>query len=292
LLLLLFAETVLGQVQGTVVDKATGKLVAYANIWVENENLGVTASETGAFSFGNASVVGKMLVVSCLGYERGRFAITSENVEVRLQPAAVELQEITVRPTAPRQKLVVGKLVRKSPAHWYANGGVPWIVASFMPFSPNYEATPFLDQVSFVLWSRVANAKFQIRLLEVGENGQPGKDLLPKPLIGTSPKGVNVEQTLDLSQYNLKIPKEGLFIAFEWFIIPENAIESSSKKKGSKEKIIRISYGLSILTQNEPADGQIGWIYTQGAWRNSDFKTKDGKIIPTRAPQFQLTLSD
>ncbi|WP_181304966.1 carboxypeptidase-like regulatory domain-containing protein [Rufibacter sp. XAAS-G3-1] len=292
LLLMLFAETVLGQVQGIVVDKATGKPVTYANIWVENENLGTTSSETGAFSFADASAVGKMLVVSCLGYEKGRFPIKSGSMTVELVPAAVALQEVTVKQSAQRQKVVVGKLERTKPAHWYATGGTPWIVADFVPYAAQYEGTPFLDQIAFVLWSKVDKAKFQIRLLEVSENGQPGKDLLPKPLIGVAPKGINMNVALDVSEYNLQVPKDGFFIAFEWFIIPENGYEHTYTMKGSKKKLKRTSYEPSILTHQLLQEERNGWIYMKGNWNNAGVKGHDGEMHMNRAPQFQITLSD
>ncbi|WP_192822392.1 carboxypeptidase-like regulatory domain-containing protein [Rufibacter sp. LB8] len=89
--LLLYAGTAFGQITGTVVDKVTGKPVAYANIWLENEDVGVTSTEAGAFSLGDKATAGKVLVVSCLGYERGRFNITSGPMVLHLQPSAVAL---------------------------------------------------------------------------------------------------------------------------------------------------------------------------------------------------------
>ncbi|MFY8010189.1 MAG: carboxypeptidase-like regulatory domain-containing protein, partial [Flavobacterium sp.] len=58
----------LAQIKGVVKDSLTGQPIAYANIWVENENVATTSEEDGTFSI----VVNKdkNLIFSALGYEK------------------------------------------------------------------------------------------------------------------------------------------------------------------------------------------------------------------------------
>ena len=68
LLLFFFPTIILAQTSGIVVDKKSGKPIAYANIWVENQNIGTTSDEKGQFSF-KESLIGKKLIVTAIGYE-------------------------------------------------------------------------------------------------------------------------------------------------------------------------------------------------------------------------------
>ncbi|HAY70876.1 MAG TPA: hypothetical protein DCX89_03215, partial [Saprospirales bacterium] len=48
---LIFAQT--GTIRGNVYDKGTGNPIAYANIYLENTNFGVTTDDDGFFSITN-----------------------------------------------------------------------------------------------------------------------------------------------------------------------------------------------------------------------------------------------
>ncbi|WP_066834540.1 carboxypeptidase-like regulatory domain-containing protein [Rufibacter ruber] len=193
LCLLLLGHWVTAQIKGAVTDKTTGKPVTYANIWVENENQGATSTEEGTFSFADSSAVGKTLVVSSLGYERGRFPISALRMKVQLQPSAIALQEVVVKKSKRRNKLVVNSFKRSKVSHSYGTIGGPWIVANHLAYNPIFEATPFLEEIAFTVSSDINNAKYQIRIFKVEGNGEPGKDLLTTPLIGYAQKaGINL----------------------------------------------------------------------------------------------------
>jgi len=51
LLLFFFPAIILAQTSGIVVDSKSGKPVVYANMVVENQNIGTTSDEKGQFSF-------------------------------------------------------------------------------------------------------------------------------------------------------------------------------------------------------------------------------------------------
>ncbi len=50
LLLFFFPAIILAQTSGIVVDSKSGKPIAYANMVVENQNIGTTSDEKGQFS--------------------------------------------------------------------------------------------------------------------------------------------------------------------------------------------------------------------------------------------------
>ena len=83
------------------------------------------------------------------------------------------------------------------------------------------------------------NAKFNIRLYSIGENGEPKNPIYEKNIIGIVKKGTkNIE--LDLSELDIMFPKNGVFISYEWLIIPENEFKASFPIKDSKKRIKKI----------------------------------------------------
>lgn len=285
-LLLLLGHLSWGQIKGTVTDQATGKPVPYVNIWVENENLGTTANEKGQFSFGTSAAVGKMLVVSSLGYERTRVPITAPPMKIRLVPTAVGLPEVVVQKSLKKQKLLINPLSRET-SYSFGSSGTPWIVAQFIPFKTTYKATPYLDEIALVTLSSIKNAKFKIHLYQVTASGAPGKDLLPEPLYGLAPKGTHTVR-LDVSAYDLLLPENGVFVAFEWLIIDQNRYEYPQETPSAQKP--RFSYEPSLRSYEPWSKGHHGWIYAQGAWH--DNKEREGEAITFATPHFQVTLSN
>ena len=82
-LFLLFPLYLFSQTSGLIVDKSTEKGVPFANIWIEDENIGTTSDNVGKFSL-NEKVIGKFLIISAVGYERQKVQIESSDLKVYL----------------------------------------------------------------------------------------------------------------------------------------------------------------------------------------------------------------
>ena len=65
--LLVFNISPFAQTTGYVFGSSMKTPVAYANIWVEDSNIGTTSDLKGAFSFPE-NLIGKTLLVSAIGY--------------------------------------------------------------------------------------------------------------------------------------------------------------------------------------------------------------------------------
>lgn len=287
-LLCFWANATIAQVTGIVKDKATGRPVPYANIWVENENLGTTSDGQGKFIINNSSLNGKTLIVSCIGYERSNVLVQASSLAIALQPTTVALQEVTVRKSTQRRKAILNKLDDDT-QYSFGSNGTPWIVAQYFPYQKAYANTPFLDEVALVTLSNIKRAKFKMRLLAVNEKGEPGQDLLSKPLLVTAPKGIK-KLHVNLSDHDLQVPAKGFFVAFEWLIIPENRFEPVNEETGLLMSPALASYEPSIRTRRPSSQTHHGWIYDRGQWRPTD--VKQAEAILYAIPHFQVTLSD
>ncbi len=68
LLFIFTTFTISAQIKGVVKDSLTGKAISYVNIWVQNENIGVSSEENGEFTINTTKT--KNLIFSALGYEK------------------------------------------------------------------------------------------------------------------------------------------------------------------------------------------------------------------------------
>ena len=57
-LFFLLSTALSAQIKGVVKDSITGKPIPFANIWVENENIGTTSKEDGTFEIKTAKELG------------------------------------------------------------------------------------------------------------------------------------------------------------------------------------------------------------------------------------------
>ena len=220
-LFLLVTFSLTAQIKGVVKDSLTGKPIPYVNIWVENENIGSTSEENGTF-FINTATKGKRLIFSSLGYEK-KIIKESEASEVNLKLTAYSLNEVVISKSIGTKEVEIGK-TNNEIYQAFDNG--PKIDTKFFPYFSAYKRTKYLKQVTIYTDSRIENAIIKIHFYTVDSNGFPGEELLDKDFVVTVKKGTRINR-FDLTEFNLKFPKNGLFVGFEKLLIKKNKTEKS-----------------------------------------------------------------
>jgi len=218
---LLFSILLTAQTKGVVKDSLSGKPISYVNIWIENENIATTSEEDGTFSI-NASG-NKNLIFSALGYEKKTIK-ASQAAEVFLSSKAFDLEEVVISNSIQTRQIVIG-VTENTIAQAFDNG--PRMDVKFFPYNPIYKKTKYIKKVTLYTDSRIEDATIKLRFFKVDANGYPGEEMLKKALI-VSVKNGTKNNKIDLSDYNLIMPKNGLFVGFEKLMIEKN----------KKEKII------------------------------------------------------
>ncbi|MDP5140573.1 MAG: carboxypeptidase-like regulatory domain-containing protein [Spirosomaceae bacterium] len=289
-LLLISSFTANAQVSVTLKDSLTKQPVSYANIWVLGENIGTTADERGNFTLNN-SAANKRIAISCVGFDRKEILFNADLNTIYLKRADNLLKEVSVTPRLRDKRLVVGKLSKRKDNSYHSNVGYPWISGRFFPFNEKYNQTPYMETITCFTAGSVKNSKFSIRIYDVNNEGIPGKILHATPIYGFAKKAKSFTK-IDISQLNLKIPKNGVVIGLEWLIIDENKFDFEYYDPSKpKLKIKRIQYSPSFistkLTRNE-----IGWMYSRGEWRKIINQSDSIRKIPNSAPAIELTLSN
>ncbi len=288
--LILFTNLIYSQTKGTVLDSISQEPIPYVNIWFENENIGTTSNEIGQFEI-NESLKDKILIFSAIGFKTKKINSKTIGMKIQLSPEITELEEVLISNNSKSKELKVGEFEEDDINLNMACWSKPWILARFFPYEKEYDETRFIKSIKIRTTSDIKNAKFNIRLYQKNEDGEPGAFLYDKNIIGIAKKGKKLTE-IDLSEYDIYFPKDGLFIAIECLIIEENKYEFKAKWVDTKKKEKKISYepAYGVLPDET---GENSMIYISGKWQ---------KIWKSRSPEsykdkygllaMELTLTD
>lgn len=285
-LLLLVSISTFAQIKGVVKDSLTNQPIPFVNIWVENENRATTSEEDGTFVFPD-SEKGKNLVFSAIGYEKKNIS-ASKAKEVVLQPTNYQLEEVLISNRIQTKEIQIGK-TENTVCQAFDNG--PKIDTKFFPYDPSYKKTKYIKNVSVYTDCRIDEATVKIHFYSVNTDGFPDKELLSKDLIVKIKKGTRIH-TIDVTKYNLTMPKNGIFVGFEKLLIESNRFEKTVFDKNTNSPSISVTY-YPYMLYNYVEREQL-FTFSGGKWNkqiiNSDVSSEYKKKI--YEPSIQLTLTN
>lgn len=221
-ILLLCSISTFAQIKGVVKDSLSGQPIPYVNISVENENSGTTSEENGTFRLPE-SINGKNVIFSALGFEKKKVK-ASKASEILLKPIDYQLDEVIVNNSLGTKQREIGKS-ESAILQAFDNG--PRIDTKFFPYHPSYKKTKYIKQVVIKTDNALEKATLKIHLYRVDEAGFPSEEILHKDLLITVKKGTTTTK-IDLTKYQIKIPKNGIFIGIEKLIIESNKWEKAT----------------------------------------------------------------
>lgn len=286
LLLVFITCSVSAQIKGIVKDSLSGKPIPYVNIWVEGENIGSTSEENGTFLI-NSDEKEKKLIFSTLGYEK-KIIIASEVSEVRLKPILYSLNEVVISKSIGTKNIEIGK-TKNEIYQAFDNG--PKIDTKFFPYFSSYKKTKYLKQVSIYTDSRIENASIKIHFYTMDSNGFPHEEMLDKDFVVTVKKGTRINR-FDLTTFNLKFPKNGLFVGFEKLMIEKNKSEKTITDLNTNISQVQKTYYPFVLYNY--VEKEVFFTFSGGIWHR---KTKEnnsdssGKMM-INEPVITLNLSN
>jgi len=279
-LFILVSFSVSAQIKGVVKDSLTSKAISYVNIWVENENIGVSSEENGEFTINTSKT--KNLIFSALGYEKKTIK-ASEASSVSLKPKAYQLDEVVIAKRFETKIIEIGKS-KTSIYQAFDNG--PRIDVKYFPYYLRYKKTRYIKQVTVETDSKIDDATIKIHFYSVDANGFPGEELLTKDFITTVKKGVN-KNIYNISNFNLRMPKTGLFVGFEKLIIEKNKTEATVTNFNTNETSVKKTYSPMVLYNFEERDFQ--FTFSGGKW-NKEMKFTNSNL-PTKMMVFEPAIN-
>lgn len=264
LVLFLFSSSLIAQTKGIVVDE-NNLPIPYVNIWVEGENIGTTSEENGTFII-DSNDGNKNLIFNILGFEK-KIIKLSEAKKVVLQSLTNELNEIVIVNKKETKEIEIGQ-VENAILQAFENG--PKIDVKYFPYNPKYKSTRYIKQVRILTDSKLETATLKIHFYAVDENGLPGEKLLKKDFIVTIKKGGR-NNKINVSKFNLAMPKTGIFVGFEKLMIESNKEEKIITEPNTKVTTIKRTY-YPLLLYNY-IDRDFIYTFSGGKWIKETTKT-------------------
>lgn len=258
LLFLVINASVFAQIKGVVLDESN-KPVPYVNIWVENENIGTTSEENGSYSI-NVEDKNKVLVFSALGFETKKVKV-SEAEKVIMKAIVFQLDGVLLSRRRETKKIEIG--TNKGVIFEAFENG-PKIDIKFFPYSTAYKKTKFIKKVTLFADSRIENTTVKIHFYNVDSNGFPGQELLKKDFIVTLKKGVFINR-FDVTEFDLIMPKNGIFVGFEKLMIEKNKIEKTVTDSYTHKMTIHKTYSPFVLYNYVERD--FLFTFSGGKWK-------------------------
>ncbi len=259
-LMMMLGFSLSGQIKGIVVDEV-GKTVSYVNIWVENENNSTTSEENGEFTLNVA--LEKNLIFSALGYEKQ--IVRAVNAQkVILKELAFKLDEVVISKRFETKEIEIGKVKNET---FQAFDNAPRIDAKYFPYYPKYKKTRYIKQLTVYTDSQIENATIKFHFYAVNPDGSPGEELLSKDYIAALHKGV-LKHKFNVTDFNLKMPKTGIFVGFEKLIIDKNKVERTITDSNTNVTTIQKTYYPFVLYNFVEKD--FVYTFSGGKWNKQD----------------------
>lgn len=285
--------------KGVILDKETDTPIPYVNISILDSKVGTSSDEDGQYRLEIEEIfLDKNIHLSSLGY-KDTILLASTFLKlktIKLIPLYEELDEVIIPKKFKEKFTEINKIKPKKLRGGYAAGTKPWILALYFPFNKKYKETEYLNQlkvyVNRSMRIKKYQSKFRIRIYNVDKNGMPGEDILLDDIIAETEDKQN-EVVIDLSEYNLIFPSDGLYVALEGLAIPYNAFEDLStyvNSKGEKTRREVIRYSPYFSATVEKKDDFKVVKFDNGKWY--DFKVPLIKKDETFVPAISLTLSN
>lgn len=278
--------------EGFVRDADTKTPIPYVNLSILNTLKGTSTDEKGYFYIEVPEVfLQKQIHISALGYEDQITIVGNlfESGTIYLKEAVFELDEVVIADELGNSE-ILNPISSYSVTSGFTSSATPWVLALYFP---NIGARPKLVDKVMIYFQQTDDtdrkeAKFRLRIYEVDpDTGTPGRDLLRESLVLNTP-GSASHLTVDLSEYQIVTPREGVYIGLEWLFIPSNWYRSVRIDPISKEKYVEDRFAPTFGGVYSSNFNFKTMIYGMGSWNPFGVVSREGD--KTFVPAISLKL--
>jgi hypothetical protein len=275
--------------KGAVADAESGEALPFASIMVLNQNLGTTADMTGHFSLKlPEDLRNDTLVVSYIGYNTKTICICEVGSDrIHLVPKIIQLETFHFVPMQKKTRIINPFRVRscfvpytneltRNDSFWLPfRPHEPTIEALYFPHHLVGNRNAFINEVWLNTRSWSIPAYFRLRVFEADENQKPSNDLVKENIIVEVTKKEELVK-VNLEDYHLTFPENGIFIGFELMIRPEN--KKTIPLPDNADSVTLYSPYLQYFRVNK-IDFTY-WLYAGGNWKEQKQPLlQNGEII-------------
>jgi hypothetical protein len=255
--LLFLTSFCFSQKQITFIDSLTKRPIGYASIWKENQ-IYKTTDSLGVLNIEN-DLLDKTFKITALGYKEKVFKIVTN--EVSLSPETSLLNEVKIYKRKKTISKKIGNLKRSGVLFCTQYDAKESRFAHYFPNSQN--ELVFLDKVKLHTSTTAKNRIFSVLFYSVNETtGEPDKVLNTETIICRPKKG-NTLNTIDVSDVNVVIPNNGIFIVIEVLLLEQN--KNYDKKSNHP---LAFMYE-PCFNANSVSEFKDSWYFKDNLWQKS-----------------------
>ena len=241
--------------KGVIVDSQNNP-IQFASISINQTANGTYTNENGIFHFDSIQST-DTLKISCIGYESKSICVKDIKDQITLTSNSINIEEVTIDRKRKNRSFTIGyyKMNTLFPSSHFSN--VKSKIATFIP----YQSSPaIIEKILLPITNINDTTQLKVYLYEISEDGSPGKEIYSKLLMSNE-----IKNKIDISDEQIRIPLEGVFIAAEW--LTEQVIKDWNDPK----EIFGSSWGVKMT---KPMDTNFTYIHLKNKWRlwnnNSD----------------------
>ncbi|MDP5229976.1 MAG: carboxypeptidase-like regulatory domain-containing protein [Cellulophaga sp.] len=265
--------------EGVVYDAKSKETIPFVNLSFLNTLKGTSSDEEGHFFMDLPSnFLEKEIHISSLGY-KDTIVVANEIFKAKrfeMIPESFELNEVVVTETLGNSD-VLNPISSYSLTSGFSSSSTPWVLALYFPNIGQQKK--YLDKVTVFFQNNKAfkreTSKYRLRFYAVDPlTKKPTTDLVYKSIVLET----EVEKdfvSLDVSNLNIKMPQDGLYIGLEWFFIPYNWYKNTEIDQLSNKFIVEDRFAPTfggVYTKNQNFKVMV---YGMGEWTDFVVKSKD-----------------
>ena len=266
--------------EGHVMDARTKAPIPYVNLSILNTLKGTSTDEKGHFFFDLPEVfLEKTMHISALGYEDAKVQLSAiqESGAIYLKESVFELDEVVIADDLGNTE-VLNPITSYSITSGFTSSATPWVLALYFPNIG--EKQKVVDKVVIYFQTPEATdkkeAKFRLRIYDVNPHtGAPENDLLRESLVLNCPENAEF-LNVDLSEYQIVAPREGIYIGLEWLFIPSNWYRAVRTDPITKEKHIEDRFAPTFGGVFSSNFNYKTMIYGMGSWSPFGVVSREG----------------
>jgi hypothetical protein len=210
----------------TLTDAKTGVPVSFADVLADDNTM--ASDSVGVFTI-DENNIGRPVTISATGYKPLTQVLSETKRNIALEPDVRILREVAVGKPSGKRRSKLGS-VRGVDTHMYCSKqALAPLTAKFFK-GDGVGPAQYISKIRFAAFASEIGRTISVYLCSVDQNGHPGDQLMPKPVVVTLNKGGRVAE-VDVHDLSIALPENGVFLVFCWLSTEENQVHSSTYDK-------------------------------------------------------------
>jgi hypothetical protein len=210
----------------TVTNSKTGVPVSFADVLADDNTM--ATDSVGVFTI-DENNIGRSVTISATGYKPLTQVLSETKRNIALEPDVRILREVAVGKPSGKRRSKLGS-VRGVDTHMYCSKqALAPLTAKFFK-GDGVGPAQYISKIRFAAFASEIGRTISVYLCSVDQNGHPGDQLMPKPVVVTLNKGGRVAE-VDVHDLSIALPENGVFLVFCWLSTEENQVHSSTYDK-------------------------------------------------------------